>query len=177
MADEKKIEGMLGTIETMSVLELSNLVKAIEEKFGVTAQAPVAAAAVGATVAADNRAANPADSQADAPVIKYLLYCGGCHLRDGRGAPPQVPTLHGQLGVIEAMPGGRDYLIRVPGAAQAPMTDADLAIVMNYLLETFNSETLAEGFKPYTASEVAGYRRNILPDPLARRAEILGMTR
>ena len=43
MADEKKIEGILGTIEEMSVLELSNLVKAIEEKFGVTAQAPVAA--------------------------------------------------------------------------------------------------------------------------------------
>lgn len=48
MADEKKIEGMLGTIETMSVLELSNLVKAIEEKFDVTAQAPVVAATVGA---------------------------------------------------------------------------------------------------------------------------------
>jgi len=47
MAEEKKIEEMLGSIETMSVLELSNLVKAIEEKFGVTAQAPVVAAAIG----------------------------------------------------------------------------------------------------------------------------------
>ena len=46
MADEKKIEEMLGTIETMSVLELSNLVKSIEEKFGVTAQAPMVAAAM-----------------------------------------------------------------------------------------------------------------------------------
>jgi len=57
MADDKKIEEMLGTIETMSVLELSNLVKSIEEKFGVTAQAPVAVAAVaqaGAAGAADN---------------------------------------------------------------------------------------------------------------------------
>lgn len=48
MANEKKIEDMLGTIEEMSVLELSNLVKAIEEKFGVTAQAPVVAAVAGA---------------------------------------------------------------------------------------------------------------------------------
>ncbi len=48
MADEKKIEEMLGTIEQMSVLELSGLVKAIEEKFGVTAQAPVVAAVAGA---------------------------------------------------------------------------------------------------------------------------------
>lgn len=48
MADEKRIEEMLGTIESMSVLELSNLVKAIEEKFDVTAQAPVVAAVAGA---------------------------------------------------------------------------------------------------------------------------------
>ncbi|NQT75943.1 MAG: 50S ribosomal protein L7/L12 [Candidatus Omnitrophica bacterium] len=48
MADEKKIEEMLGTIEAMSVMDLSNLVKAIEEKFGVTAQAPVVAAVAGA---------------------------------------------------------------------------------------------------------------------------------
>jgi len=52
MSDEKKIEGMLGTIEEMSVLELSNLVKAIEEKFGITAQAPMVAAMPGAGVAA-----------------------------------------------------------------------------------------------------------------------------
>lgn len=45
MENEKKIEEMLGTIETMSVLELSNLVKSIEEKFSVTAQAPVVAVA------------------------------------------------------------------------------------------------------------------------------------
>ena len=53
MADEKRIEDMLGTIETMSVLELSNLVKAIEEKFGVTAQAPVVAAVAGAVAGGD----------------------------------------------------------------------------------------------------------------------------
>jgi large subunit ribosomal protein L7/L12 len=40
-ADQKKV---LETVEKMSVLELSQLVKAFEEKFGVTAQAPVAVA-------------------------------------------------------------------------------------------------------------------------------------
>ena len=48
MSDNKKIEDMLVTIEQMSVLELSNLVKAVEEKFGVSSQAPVAVAASGA---------------------------------------------------------------------------------------------------------------------------------
>ena len=38
-------EEIIASIEEMSVLELNDLVKAIEEKFGVTAAAPVAAAA------------------------------------------------------------------------------------------------------------------------------------
>ena len=38
-------EEILNAISEMSVLELSELVKAIEEKFGVSAAAPVAAAA------------------------------------------------------------------------------------------------------------------------------------
>lgn len=48
-----KIEEMVKEIESMTVLELCDLVKAIEEKFGVTAAAPVmAAAAAGSGVAA-----------------------------------------------------------------------------------------------------------------------------
>lgn len=52
-----KIEEMVKEIESMSVLELCDFVKAIEEKFGVTAQAPVAVAAVGAAGAAGAGAA------------------------------------------------------------------------------------------------------------------------
>ena len=40
-------EEMIQAIESMTVLELSELVKALEEKFGVSAAAPVAVAAVG----------------------------------------------------------------------------------------------------------------------------------
>jgi large subunit ribosomal protein L7/L12 len=42
----KKAKEVIETIETLSVLELSNLVKALEEKFGVTASAPVGVAMV-----------------------------------------------------------------------------------------------------------------------------------
>ncbi|UOF91883.1 50S ribosomal protein L7/L12 [Fodinisporobacter ferrooxydans] len=45
------IEQIIESIETMTVLELNDLVKAIEEKFGVTAAAPVAV--VGGAVAAE----------------------------------------------------------------------------------------------------------------------------
>ncbi len=45
-------EQLIQAIEEMTVLELSELVKALEEKFGVSAAAPVAVAAVGAAPAA-----------------------------------------------------------------------------------------------------------------------------
>lgn len=46
-------EDIIATIENMSVLELSGLVKELEEKFGVSAAAPVAFAAGGAPVAGE----------------------------------------------------------------------------------------------------------------------------
>jgi large subunit ribosomal protein L7/L12 len=52
MASEK-MEGIIKTIEEMSVLELADLVKTLEEKFGVSANMPMMAApAAGAAGAA-----------------------------------------------------------------------------------------------------------------------------
>ena len=48
----EKITAMIEEIKAMTVLELSELVKAIEEEFGVSAAAPVAVAAVAGPVAA-----------------------------------------------------------------------------------------------------------------------------
>jgi len=67
MSDNKKIEEMLSTVEQMSVLELSNLVKALEEKFGVTAQAPVAVALAGASAAGGAQA--PAEEKTTFTVV------------------------------------------------------------------------------------------------------------
>lgn len=58
-----KVDSVLEVIENMTVLELSNLVKAIEERFGVSAQAPavVAAGAPGAAPGAPGAA--PAEEE------------------------------------------------------------------------------------------------------------------
>jgi len=66
MATAKKItkEEVIGFIENMTVLELSELVKELEEKFGVSAAAPVAAAS-----AAGPEAAAPAEEKTDFDVI------------------------------------------------------------------------------------------------------------
>ncbi len=48
-----KKEEILETIASMTVLEVSELISAMEEKFGVTAAAPVAVAAAGAAAPAE----------------------------------------------------------------------------------------------------------------------------
>jgi len=42
-----KVEGIIETLDKLTVLELSELVKALQEKYGVSAVVPVAAAAPG----------------------------------------------------------------------------------------------------------------------------------
>lgn len=48
-------EDIIGTIKEMSVLELNDLVKAIEDEFGVTAAAQVAAPAAGGAAAEEEK--------------------------------------------------------------------------------------------------------------------------
>ena len=105
--------------------------------------------------------------------VAYALQCAGCHRFDGSGLPPDVPTLIDEPGRIEALPGGRDYLIRIPGVAQAALDDEHLAAVLNYMLITFSANSLAADFRPYDADEIARYRGQVLKDPLRRRGEIV----
>ena len=105
------------------------------------------------------------------PRINYLLYCTGCHAVDGAGKPPNVPTLRDELGRMISVPEMRSYLVRIPGASQAPISDAELTDVINWLLHEFNSETLPANFVEYTEEEVSSARSNILADPLKYRAE------
>ena len=63
-------DDILDAIANMSVLEVSELVKAMEEKFGVTAAAPVAvAAAPGAGAAAGDGGGAAAEEQSEFEVV------------------------------------------------------------------------------------------------------------
>jgi large subunit ribosomal protein L7/L12 len=56
---------ILDAISNMTVLELSDLVKAVEEKFGVTAAAPVAVAAAAPAAGGDGAAAAGAEEKTE----------------------------------------------------------------------------------------------------------------
>lgn len=89
----------------------------------------------------------------------YLLHCAGCHLPDGTGsALNDVPTLHRIPGQFVKVPRGREFLVQVPGIAYSPLTDAEAAEILNWILATYNQEVLPNAFKPYTPAEVAEYR-------------------
>ncbi len=62
----KKLEDLISEIEKLSVLELADLVKALEERFGVSAAPMVAAAPAGANAAAGSPGQTPAGGEVEA---------------------------------------------------------------------------------------------------------------
>lgn len=102
-----------------------------------------------------------------APVEEdYTLHCSACHGADGRGTPGVTPTLIGVGALLDA-PGGRAYLGRVPGVAQAPLSDARLARLLNWVLARYSG---APPDPPYTPAEMRALRRRPLRDTRAARA-------
>jgi large subunit ribosomal protein L7/L12 len=70
MANEKLTQkDMISAIEKMSVIELAELVKALEEKFGVSAAAPAAVAAAPGVAAAGGGDAGAAEEKTEFSVF------------------------------------------------------------------------------------------------------------
>ena len=97
----EKITAMIEEIKAMTVLELSDLVKAIEEEFGVSAAAPVAVAAVAGPAAAAEEKTEFDVILTDAgagkiAVIKVVRELTGLGLKEAKelvdGAPKPVKT-------------------------------------------------------------------------------------
>src|SRR5579862_5025319 len=71
-----------------------------------------------------------ADPQAD-----YMLNCRGCHGPDGRGIADGAPAFRDTVGKFLRVPGGREYLVRVPGTAQSELSDARTAALLNWIVQ------------------------------------------
>jgi mono/diheme cytochrome c family protein len=97
----------------------------------------------------------------------YILNCSGCHRIDGTGSRT-VPSLVA-MPELNGKPGAREYRVRVPGAAQAPLSNDRLAGLMNWLVRRFAGD---QPGPEYTAEEVGRLRSNPLRDPIGRRNEI-----
>jgi hypothetical protein len=107
------------------------------------------------------------------PAQDYMLYCMGCHGAQAQGVSGKVPPLAHSIGLFMRTAAGRDYLLRVPGAANSALSDAQLAAVMNWLAEEFNSEELTADYRKFTAAEVGARRHIPLGSVLAARREVV----
>tara|TARA_R110001599_G_scaffold353859_1_gene600539 strand:- start:42808 stop:43224 length:417 start_codon:yes stop_codon:yes gene_type:complete len=103
----------------------------------------------------------------------YMLNCQGCHLADGSGLPGSVPSMRGIVGSFLTVPGGRDFLVQVPGSANAPLSDAALAELLNWILTTMSAEQLSPDFQYYTGAEVEKMRQHTLVDVAEVRSNLV----
>jgi mono/diheme cytochrome c family protein len=115
------------------------------------------------------------------PAELYTLNCWGCHKPRAEGIPGTVPRLADSMANFLRVPGGREYLVEVPGVAASALSNAEIAEVLNWLLITFNKAEMPAEFKPYTAAEIAKYRPHQLiritetRDDLVKRLKAKGI--
>ena len=99
MAEKISKEDVIDYISSMTVLELSDLVKELEDKFGVTAAAPVAMAAAGPAVQAQEEAAEQTEfnvvltaiGDKKIQVIKTVRAITGLGLKEAKAVVDGVP--------------------------------------------------------------------------------------
>ena len=90
----KDAEKVMETVEKMTILELNDLVKALEEKFGVSASAPVMVAGVAAN--GNGNGAEPVEEQTEFDVV--LTEAGANKI----GVIKAVREINSALGLVEA---------------------------------------------------------------------------
>jgi mono/diheme cytochrome c family protein len=128
----------------------------------------VSAAVSGAAVHAQERGYDVAAARQ-----AWVLNCMGCHTGDAHAIAGKVPPLTGELGHFVRLPEGREFVMRVPGASNSSLSDAELANVLNWLIDTRNADTRPADFRPYTAQEVAAKRRPALTDVARHRKALI----
>jgi large subunit ribosomal protein L7/L12 len=92
-----KVSEIMELVKGMTVLELSELVKALEEEFGVTAAAPMAMAAAPAAAAAEEEEKDEFDviltssGEKKIQVIKVVREITGLGLKEAKALVDEVP--------------------------------------------------------------------------------------
>jgi len=116
---------------------------------------------VGIAVRADE-AAIPGVSDAYQARTDYQLKCQGCHRPDGSGDDHSNPPMRGIVAKFLSVPGGREFIGRVPGVATVDLPDDRLANLVNWTIHRFDPAHVPQGFQPYTAEEIGRLRHSPL---------------
>jgi hypothetical protein len=74
---------------------------------------------------------------------------------------------------LAGTPAGRRFLVQVPGSAQSTLSDAELAEVLNWMVENLSAHPAGRKVAPFTAAEVARYRYKPLVAVAAERQRLI----
>jgi hypothetical protein len=107
------------------------------------------------------------------PLVNFQLHCMGCHLADGSGQAGRVPSIRRSLVLFSASPEGRDYIVRVPGVAQSPLSNEDTAALLNWMARNLSDLKMPPDFAEYSAAEIERLRHHPLVKVSAVRARLL----
>ncbi|GAA6186585.1 cytochrome C [Aliiglaciecola sp. NS0011-25] len=105
-------------------------------------------------------------------LFNYQMLCQGCHVGDGSGGK-DVPNMNGAVGIFLNSAEGREYLIKVPGAANSALDNKELAELMNWMLPIMGKDSVPDDFVPYTEQEVETLRQEPLMEVVEHRAKVL----
>jgi len=132
-----------------------------------------AAAGIATAAAALANMLTSVGAHAASPSQDYALNCMGCHGTEAQGIPGKVPPLANALSRFMRTSEGRNYVLRVPGAANSALSDEQLAAVLNWLAVTYDSRAASSQPAPFTSNEVAALRRQPLLSVLATRSAVV----
>jgi large subunit ribosomal protein L7/L12 len=132
---DNKVEQVMDIIKEMTILELRDLNKKIEEDFGITAAAPVAVAAPAAAGAASGDGAAPAAAEEEKSEFNVVLKDAGANKINVIKAVREVTT----LGLKEA----KDLVEAAPTNVKEGIGKADAEAVVKKLQEAGATVELA----------------------------------
>ncbi len=108
--------------------------------------------------------------------VNYMLNCQGCHGPDGAGtADGVVPVMKDFVGKFLSVENGREFLVRVPGSANAALSDEALAEVLNWMLAEVSPGEIPDDFRPYSSDEVKRLRSVPLQDVIVERSRLIAL--
>jgi hypothetical protein len=123
---------------------------------------PLGLAVLAGAAARASEQAIPGVTNAYQARTDYQLKCQGCHRPDGSGDDHSNPPMHGIVAQFLTVPGGREFIGRVPGVATVDLPDDRLANLVNWTLFKFDRAHVPASFRPYTADEIGRLRQNPL---------------
>lgn len=89
----------------------------------------------------------------------WVLNCQGCHKVGALGLGSDMPNLNGEISKLLSFQEGIDYIGRVNGIANAPLSDEALTDLVNWMLVTYDPTNIPSEFKGFSVEQIHELRK------------------